>query len=550
MARKTALPNKPKRGAEYSAKAHGAIYCRYSSHNQKEASISQQIEWCQKLAEEYKIDIIKVYSDEAVTGRTDKRKSFQLMMKDAAAGKFSYLISWKSNRIGRNMLEAMMNEERLREAGVRILYVEEDFEDNAAGRFAARSMMNVNQFYSESMAEDVRRGMIDNAKKCMVTNGHLPLGYKKDENLHYVIDEPRAAVVREIFTRVAAGDPFMEIFDDLNSRGITTSYGKPWGRTSLNKIISNERYRGIYIYDDVRIENGIPRIVSDELYFKVQEVLKVKNNPRGRRRNTADYLLTGKLFCGHCGSPMTGYSGHSRNGTLHHYYVCQKRRVEKTCEKKNVRQEEIETLIAQKIVNDVLGDDAVIEFIADSTVAYNKKCRDQGHIGILEERLANAEKAAKNIMSAIEQGIITETTKKRLLELEAEQATIRADIEAAKAEIVDVSREVIIAGLQMFRDGDVNSPAFRQKLFDTFLLAAYLFDDKLSLMFRFSGNKNKVDIPLDASAIEKIENSADAECSFKLHLAPPRCEQTNTEAIIQMVGGVFVFHYSLQPIEK
>ena len=83
------------------------------------------------------------------------------MMTDAAKGKFRYVIAWKSNRMGRNMLEALINEARLQDLGVRVLYVEEDFDDTAAGRFAARSMMNVNQFYSENMAEDIKRGLYD-----------------------------------------------------------------------------------------------------------------------------------------------------------------------------------------------------------------------------------------------------------------------------------------------------------------------------------------------------------------------------------------------------
>ena len=117
------------------------------------------------------------------------------------------------------MLEALINEARLQDLGVRVLYVEEDFDDTAAGRFAARSMMNVNQFYSENMAEDIKRGLYDNAANCMVANGHLPYGYKADETLHYAIDEPKAAVIREIFTRVSCGEAFVDIMASLNARG-------------------------------------------------------------------------------------------------------------------------------------------------------------------------------------------------------------------------------------------------------------------------------------------------------------------------------------------
>ena len=512
-------PAKPKRGKKLEVEEPGVLYGRYSSHNQKDISVEQQFEKGYELAAEYGIRIIDTYADRAVSGRTDKRRDFQRMMTDAAKGKFRYVIAWKSNRMGRNMLEALINEARLQDLGVRVLYVEEDFDDTAAGRFAARSMMNVNQFYSENMAEDIKRGLYDNAANCMVANGHLPYGYKADETLHYAIDEPKAAVIREIFTRVSCGEAFVDIMASLNARGIKTSYGRPWGRSSFQRILSNERYRGIYIYGDVRKEGGIPRIVSDELYFKVQEVITTKKNPQGRHRVNGDYLLTGKLFCGKCKSPMVGISGTGRSGKLHYYYVCQKHRTEKTCDKKNVRRDEIELQVAQAIKDYALKDD-VIEWIADSTVAYNERKEAESKVGILEDQLAGTERGIKNIMSAIEQGIITETTKSRLVELESERATIKAKIAAARADIVTVSRDDIISGLEMFRDGDVYDKKYQARLFDTFLVAVYVYDDDLRLVFSFSGNKNTIQIPIE-SAVNAVENNA-AECSFKLCSAPPK----------------------------
>lgn len=508
MARNTTKqPAKPKRGAKSQIIGDGVDYSRYSSHSQKDLSIEQQIAKNEELAREYGIRLVEHYCDRAVTGRTDKRKDFQRMMRDAAKGKFKYVIAWKSNRMGRNMLEALMNEAKLQELGVRVLYVEEDFDDTAAGRFAARSMMNVNQFYSENMAEDIKRGLYDNADKCMVANGHLPYGYKADDTLHYVIDEPKAAIVQEIFTRVACGEPFVDIYNSLNARGLKTSRKKPWGRSSFQKILSNERYRGVYIYGDVRKEGGIPRIISDELFFKVQEVLKTKKNPQGRHRVNGDYLLTGKLFCGKCKSPMTGISGTGRTGKLHYYYVCQKRRTEKTCDKKNVRRDDIEKIVATAIREQILQDD-VIEWIADSTIDYNKRKEEAGHIGILTDQLDETNRSIKNIMAAIEQGIITETTKSRLLELEGERSSIEAKIAVAKSDIIEISRDNLIAGLEMYRDGDVSDKKYQARLFDTFLVAVYVYDDELKIVFSFTGKKNTVRVPLDASAIDDVGNSA------------------------------------------
>ena len=83
------------------------IYARYSSHNQKDASIEQQVEACLKYARELGLTVIDSYADRAVTGKTDKRPQFQKLMKDAAKGRFDYVLAWKSNRMGRNMLQAL-----------------------------------------------------------------------------------------------------------------------------------------------------------------------------------------------------------------------------------------------------------------------------------------------------------------------------------------------------------------------------------------------------------------------------------------------------------
>ena len=160
----------PKRPGKKIATASmdGVIYARYSSHNQKEESIEQQVEECMAFAAVNNINIVEVYADKAISGKTDKRKNFQRMMRDAEKRKFTVVIAYKSNRIARNMLNALSYENRLESYGIRTLYAKEEFGDTAAGRFALRTMMNVNQFYSENMAEDIRRGMADNAADCKV----------------------------------------------------------------------------------------------------------------------------------------------------------------------------------------------------------------------------------------------------------------------------------------------------------------------------------------------------------------------------------------------
>ena len=477
---------------------NAVIYARYSSHNQREVSIEQQVRECMKHAAELGLHVVGTYEDRAISGKTDKRPNFQRMMRDAEKGKFQAVVAWKSNRIGRNMLQAMVNEAKLEDCGVKVFYAEEDFDDTAAGRFALRNMMNVNQFYSENMAEDITRGLYDNASKCMA-NGRQPLGYKRGEDGRVVLDEANAAVVREIFTRVAAGDLFVDIARDLNAQGIRTSKGANWNKGSFQSICQNERYRGIYIYGDVRVADGIPRIVSDDLWYRVQEAMRMKKNPVGTRHRVGaeDYLLTGKLRCGHCGSYMTGVSGTSRNGELHYYYTCQKRRTEHACDKKNIRRDVIEPAVAQAIKMYCLTDD-VIAWIADRTVEYWEKHDNDLQIEALEQQLEENKKATSNMLKAIEMGIITEATRTRMVELETEQSRLSVQLNAAKEDVVKIDREQIISYLELLQQGDIHDRDFQMELFKNFLVAVYVYDDnRMKLVFSCMGDQNSVEIPLE-----------------------------------------------------
>lgn len=511
----------------------GVCYARYSSHRQKDVSIEQQVAACQAHAAKRGITLIDIYDDRAISGRTDKRPAFRRMMRDAESGLFSYVIAWKSNRMGRNMMEAMVNQARLSELGIKTLYVEEDFEDNAAGQFCLRTMMNVNQFYVENMAEDIRRGMRDNAEKCKI-NGRIPYGYKRGVDGKFCIDEPRAEIVREIYRRIASGESFAAIADDLNTRGVRTARGRLWARTSFCRLVNNEKYRGLYLYEDIEIEEGVPRIVSDELFYKVQQTLKTKKNPRGGRRNSAcSYLLTGQLFCGYCKSPMIGVCGTGRNG-MHYYYVCKKHRDDHACAAKSVRKFELEKAVAQAIKTYVLVPD-VIDAIADSAVAYAKKMAAESPIALLEEQLANVQASIKNIIRAIETGFLTDTTKDRLLELEAEQADLKRQLQIARAMMIKVDKSSVVDWLTSLRAGAVEDERYLETLINTFVTAVYVYDDEIKIIFSYSG-----DTAVSPEAIKNAD-TADPDDAFPVRL----CRQWWTfpadgRTAIYMAFGLFV----------
>lgn len=523
-----ARPKKQQKNSQ-SAESGGVavIYARYSSHNQREASIEQQIDECQKFAARNNLKVIDIYADKAITGKTDQRPHFQRMMKMAEKKAFEYVIAWKSNRMGRNMLQAMINEARLEEYGVRCLYTEEDFDDTAAGRFALRNMMNVNQFYSENMAEDVMRGMMDNAKKCM-TNGSLPYGYRRGSDGRYEIEPKEAEVVREIFERICAGDAMTAISKDLNGRGIKTSKGGQWNKNSFYRMLGNERYIGVYLYAGLRIEDGIPPILKKELFYAVQGRLKAKKNPRGRHRENSVYLLTGKLFCGNCGGCMVGVSGTSKTSAKHHYYDCKTKREEKTCSRKAVRRDWIEQRVAELVKINIMRDE-VIDWLVEGYDHFLQMQREDSLLRASEEELDGIQRAIKNMVSAIEQGIVTSSTKERLVELEEEQRRLEVTIAVERAALVDVPREHVEFWLESFRDGDVTDKRYQAKLISSFVRAVYIYDNELRIACNYAGKADNVVISLDD--MDGVDDDVMAESSYKLSAGSPTQSQTNPPTI-------------------
>ena len=482
------------------------IYARYSSHAQREASIEQQFKKCLEFAEKSGLEVAHMYSDKAITGKTDRRADFQQMMRDASRGKFQYVIAWKSNRMGRNMLEAMMNDVKLREMGIRCLYVEEDFEDNAAGRFALRNMMNVNQFYSENMAEDIMRGMMDNAQSCMTNGGVLPYGYRRGKDGKFEIVEEEAAIVREIFIKVKNDVPFVDIASEFNSRGIKTRKRAAWNKNSFAKILTNERYLGIYLWGDIRIENGMPQIIDEELFESVQEKLKTKANPRGRHRVGGDYLLTGKLFCGKCGAPMVGMSGTSGTaGRKHYYYACQNARAKKMCEKKAARRDDVELMVAEAVRKYIMQDD-VIQWMVDCCEEFQKNTFESQQLAADTKQLASIKVSIKNLVDAIANGLYTESTKERLLELESEKKRVERSISVQTCGLKPYDRDAVQFYLESFRDGEVEDKQFQRRLFDQFVDAVYLYEDEFRVVF--SGTESDVRIPF--GTVDKAEEIAES----------------------------------------
>ena len=113
-----------------------------------------------------------------------------------------------------------------------------------------------------------------------------------------------------------------DIIRYLNDKGYKTSIGKQFNKNSIRNILTNKRYIGIYTYNGIDTIDGIPRIIDNESFEKVQDKIQVNKNAPQKEKAKTEYLLTTKLFCGYCKEMMTGYSSTSKSGKLYTYYMC------------------------------------------------------------------------------------------------------------------------------------------------------------------------------------------------------------------------------------
>lgn len=458
---------------------NGVIYARYSSHNQREESIEGQIRRCKEFAEQNNITIIGEYIDRAITGKTDKRNSFQRLIADSERGRFQAVIMYTLDRFARNRYDSAHYKAKLKKNGVRLFYTEQSITDEPEGIILESVLEGMAEYYSENLSRGVKRGMHENALKCMITGGYMPLGYKKTEDKRYEIDPVTAPIVREIFDLYANGKSQRQIVDILNEKGYKTVKGKPFKLGSLSGILTNKKYIGLYSFDDIEIENGIPAIVDKETFDKAQDMLKRNKRTTGRMKAPATYMLTGKLYCGHCGSTMVGESGTSGTGIIYNYYKCSDRKKHRGCTKKVEKKEFLEEIVVRETTYQIMQP-GVIEGIAENVAKLaEKEFNDKSRLISLQNELNQTQTAISNLLKLVEKGIDTDDIGERLLDLNADKSDLIKQINKEESKRPVISKERIIFFLKdMLSHNFENDTEYQQRIIDTLVDKVFVFDEE------------------------------------------------------------------------
>lgn len=494
-------------------------YCRFSSDKQREESIEAQQEAILKYAKAENYEIVKWYIDRACSAKTDERPQFKQMINDSGKKEFRVIIVHKQDRFARDKYDAAYYKRQLRDKKIKVLSATEPNLSGYAG-IMLESVLEANAMgYSVNLANEVRKGMRMNAKKAKV-NGKPPYGYKlvarKDKDgevllsptgrvIHDIaIDPLKAEAVRIMFNMTLAGAKVEDIVNELNSKGYRNSQGGKFVTNSLGHYLRNERYTGTYIFDPsrkyraeecideddlpedsehrtIRVEGGMPQIISREAFNAVQEILDGRKH-KPSSHSEVDYLLTGKITCGECGAAFTG-STHIKNGQPYHYYRCGRKNAD--CKIISVRKEPLEDFVISEIEKVVHSEDVISEILDSFVAFYKEKSSNSEVVRRLKEAEKEVEKKIENVIDVIAtSGNFSERFQLKLNALESEKAEILEQLKQENA--VDYAEFITKADirrtyfnvLNLLQAGDVEDKA---AIINTLLNRVVVYKDRVEI---------------------------------------------------------------------
>ena len=519
---------------------NAVIYARYSSHGQTEQSIEGQLHDNYAWAEQQGITVIGEYIDRALTGTKDQRPDFQRMIADAAKRQFELVIVWKLDRFARNRYDSAIYKARLKKYGVKVLSVKENITDSPEGIILEGLLESMAEYYSANLAQNVLRGKRETSAKGNWNGGRVPLGYKAVDG-KLVADDKTAPFVQYLFRRYAEGASKADVIRELNEKGLRNRNGKPITYSSIRTVISNTLYIGQAMYDGEVVEGLAERLIDDDLYYKVQAQIQANARAPGTYKARVDYLLRGKAFCGHCGFPMVGQPGQSRNGVQFYYYACSGRKRKKAvCKKKYENKDFIEKYVVEQTVQYVLTQEriayiskAVVEEyrkeFSETQVSDYQKSLDQisGELERLVDALIDSPKSARASIYA------------RMESLEAQKAEIETCLARLKvASEIQLTESEVSSWMKQFCSGDPSNEDFRRRIIDVFINSIYLYDNRIVIFYNIRGGKQ-------VSYMDLVNSSAlpaDGECSDLVRYAPAKGNKSEPRYVFVngVIGCVFI----------
>ena len=488
-----------------------AIYARFSSDNQRDESIDAQVRLCKEYIQRCGYALVKIYADEALSGRTDQRPQFQQMLTDAKAGLFDVVVTDKVDRFARDKCDSAVHKRYLRKkCGVRVEYASQRIDETPEGMMLESVLESLAEYYSMNLARETMKGLTENALRGWHTGGIPPFGLKVvtkivdgKEVKTYDIEPDQAGVVRRIFEIYDAGGTYGDI-QAATKEDMIRLRGRPLSKNSIHDILRNEKYTGTFVYqkgtkkehrhtraDIIRVPNAFPAIVPRELWERVQARMdERKLNPGERTQNKAKriFLLTGIIYCGKCGAAMVGNGGRGRTKKRYSYYACNARQRSKECDLKTIRADLVEQMVLDDIQREIFspeGKSRLREKFKAYLAERPKKIKEQ--IEHIKREIAGLDRKINNIITAVEDGRGSPALLERLSLYEERRESLRSELHNYEAkEETSVSLEEVEMLLQKAENEmqEKSNPQKLKQLIRLFVERVIVYDDGVEIILK------------------------------------------------------------------
>ena len=450
-----------------------AIYARYSSDHQREASIEDQVRICRARAEREGWEAVEVFSDFAISGSSMLRAGYQALLEQIRRGKVDIVMAESLDRFSRDQEHIAGFFKQARFAGVRIVTLSEGEVSEMTIGFNG----TMGAIYLKDLADKTRRGLEGRVRQGR-SGGGLCFGYKvvrgpvgrngNAERGLRDIDPTQADIVRRIFREFAAGNGPKTIASRLNRDGIPGPRGGHWiagairGQASRDTgILRNRLYIGEMVWNQRRwikdpsngkrvarnnnqnevLTQQVPelRIIDDALWQQVEARLEAQsaklertadgNEPQRRfwDQRRPMHLLSGKVFCAGCGKP---YANVGRD-----YLACRVADAKGPCDNKvRLRRDRLEAEVLEALETRLMQPELVAAFVAEFTVEWNR-LRADASAGLIGQRraLEQVEQKLTGLIDMMIDGFRVPGLQARLDEMERHKQTLIASIASAEA---------------------------------------------------------------------------------------------------------------------
>lgn len=436
------------------------FYARVSSESDEQLnSLGNQIAYYQDLIRKNAAwTFVPGYIDEGLSGiSTRKRENFNRMIEDAGKNKFDLVITKEISRFARNTLDSIQFTRQLLSDGVGVFFQNDNintFDEDSELRLAI--MSSIAQDELRKLSSRIKFGHQQAIKSKVVLGNNRIFGYRK-ENKRLVIDEKEAQMVRELFELYATDTYSMKQIEEIFwNKGYRNLNGNKVAHTTMSNMISNPKYKGYYVGNKVKVvdmftkkqkflpeeewvmfkdETGsiVPAIVSEELWERANAVLRRRSADVKARQGICNHenLLTGKLFCAHCGAPYYRKDATDRHGGKNSRWICsgKLKNGKDSCPSFPIYEEEIKEVLLDLFRNSQMDADALID---EYTAIYRELSDSDSVAAKIKQIHAAIDLASQKKAKLLEYNVTGKISDEDFLNM-SKQCT--AEIQAAEIEL-------------------------------------------------------------------------------------------------------------------